>query len=369
MRHNLLKSVFTARTGQSHLIFGLSLFFLLVVPGLIRAEDDLPKWLLTTKINGDFRYRHEGVDRENASAVYRNRIRYRLGIQTQVNDYVVVGARFATGKFDPRSSNQDLEDGLAPKFIALDRAYAEMTREAWTLTAGKFANPQVATDLQWDSDINFEGGMAKWSKGETTKTTISGGAVWLEPYKASHGAGIWTGQVVLSGVAGDAKWQAAAGFYSYVLGGMSAESGFGNALDNNGSYVHDYEILDINVGVTLPGMKKSKWIVTLNPVLNTALSEDNTGWLAMLQWKGKVLGHSTSWSYDYRTLEAEAAFAAFVDSEAAGGRTDQRGHRLMADVGVMDNVSVGGTAIFSTLASSGDGDWYQRWLVDCLVKF
>lgn len=83
--------------------------------------------------------------------------------------------------------------------------------------------------------------------------------------------------------------------------------------------------------------------------------EKNTGWLASVNWKGKVLERSASWSYDYRTLEADAVIGSFVDSDVAGGRTDQRSHRLSAEMGVIEGFSLGGAAIFSTLSSQGDG--------------
>ena len=342
------------------------------LPLLASAADDLPLWLVNTKFNGDFRYRHEGIDKENSAATYRNRIRYRLGLQTIVNDKVKVGARFASGTGDPRSTNQTLEDGLSAKPINLDRAYFELTPcEHWCVTGGKVENPFVSTDLQWDTDVNFEGGVAKYSTGEKTKVTFTGGAIWLDPYASGHGTGIWAGQVSASGANGDTKWKAAAGMWSYALGGINRQAGvttgYGNSVANN-MFVKDYEILDVVAEVTMP-VAKSKMIVTVNPVLNTATSTDNVGWMAMLKLKGKVWKRASSVSYDYRVLEADAVFGAFTDSDAAGGRTDQRGHRIMGDLEVIDGFTLGGSAYFNTLSASGDGRWYQRWMVDGVVKF
>ena len=348
-----------------HVLLGLTLF----VPLVARSESELPIWIVNTKLSGDFRYRHEGIDRELTDALYRNRVRYRIGIQTQVNEHVLVGMRLATGRMDPRSTNQDLEDGLTPKFIYLDRAYGELTDGGhWWTTMGRFANPMTATDLQWDADVAFEGGVVRYSRGEAIKTTVTAGGIWLEPYRNQHGAGIWVGQATLAGQAGDAKWTASAGVYSYVLGAMVDPVANGNTLLNN-RYLRDYEVFDVVFSATLPGMMKSKWTVTLNPLLNTATSEKNTGWLASVNWKGKVLERSASWSYDYRTLEADAVIGSFVDSDVAGGRTDQRSHRLSAEMGVIEGFSLGGAAIFSTLSSQGDSDWYQRWMLDGQIKF
>lgn len=347
----------------------LTLVFL--VPLLATAEDELPAWLTKTKLSGDFHYRHEGIDFEGGSARFRNRIRYRLGIETIVNEKVRVGARFASGTGDPRSTNQDLEDGFSAKSMNLDRAYFELTpSDSWWVTAGKFGSPFVYTDLHWDPDVNFEGGAAKWISGESVKFSVTGGALWLDPYKAEHGSGIWVGQVSAEGKHGSqGTWLAAAGLYSYVNRDILADlGGYGNTILPNNSFRTDFEILDVVLGVTMP-VGKSKLTVTANPVLNTATSTDNLGWMAMLKLKGKVWKRSTSLTYDYRLLEPDAVFGAFTDSDAAGGRTDQRGHRIMADWEILKGFTAGATACFNTLSASGDGAWYQRWMVDGVVKF
>ncbi|MBK6766559.1 MAG: putative porin [bacterium] len=151
------------------------LLFVGLLPGLAGAGDDLPYWLVNTKLSGDFRYRNEGIDSEGNQARYRNRIRYRLGLETGVNEKVSVGARFASGAGEARSTNQDLQYDLSAKPIHLDRAYMEVKPSShWWVTAGKYANPFVTTDLHWDSDVNFEGGAFRWTAGEQTVLSATG---------------------------------------------------------------------------------------------------------------------------------------------------------------------------------------------------
>ncbi len=343
----------------------------MTLPSLAVAGDDLPLWLVNTKLSGDFRYRHEGIDNENSSSIYRNRIRYRLGVETIVNEKVTVGARFASGSGDPRSTNQDLGDGLSSKPISLDRAYFELTPcEHWWVTAGKIANPFVSTDLQWDTDVNFEGGISRWATGSKNVVSLTGGAVWLEPYRSSQASGLWIGQLSVSGKHGSmGSWEAAAGMYSFVVEDALPNVFFGNTIEHTTlSYLRDFEILDVVAQVIVPA-GKSKLTVTANPVMNTATSEENIGWLAMLTWKGQFRARTYSVSYDYRVLEADAVLGAFTDSDAAGGRTNQRGHRIVADWELIDGFTAGGSAYFNTLSASGDGPWYQRWMVDGVVKF
>lgn len=350
--------------------FNFLLILVMMIPLLASAENDLPLWLVNTKLSGDFRYRHEGIDARGSTARYRNRIRYRLAVETIVNEKVSVGARFASGMGDPRSTNQDLGDGLSAKPINLDRAFFELKPcDDWWLTAGKFGTPFVSTDLHWDSDVNFEGGAGRWTTGAKTVIAVTAGGLWLEPYRGGYGSGIFAGQVSAKGKQGTGDWQAAAGLYSYVNRDMLASNGgFGNTILGDSTFRSDFEILDVVLGVTMP-VQKAKLTVTVNPVMNTAISEDNIGWLAMLKLKGKCWDRSCSMSYDYRVLEADAVFGAFTDSDTAGGRTDQRGHRIMVDWELIDGFTAGGSAYFNTLSASGEGNWYQRWMVDGVVKF
>lgn len=350
----------------------IRLFFLLLclLPALAQAADDLPLWLVNTKFSGDFRYRNEGIDAEGSQARFRNRIRYRLGMETIINDKINVGARFASGAGEARSTNQDLQDDLSAKPIHLDRAYMEVKPcTHWWLTAGKYANPFTATDLHWDADVNFEGGAARWSSGDKTVFSATAAGIWLEPYRGGYGSGIFAGQLAAKGKHGKGDWQIAAGLYSYVNRNMLAyHGGFGNTVSGDSVFATDFEIFDAIVGVTIP-VNQSKLTVTVNPLMNTATSKDNLGWAAMLKLKGKCLKRSCSAAYDYRVLEPNAVVGFYTDSDVAGGRTNQRGHRLSADAEVIDGLTLGGTAIFSTLSASGDGNWYQRWMVDASVKF
>ncbi|MBK6766560.1 MAG: hypothetical protein IPG71_09685 [bacterium] len=144
--------------------------------------------------------------------------------------------------------------------------------------------------------------------------------------------------------------------------------GFGNSLAGDSAFATDFEILDAILGVTIP-VNKAKLSVTVNPLINTATERDNLGWAALVKLKGKCMDLPCSLAYDYRVLEPNAVVGFYTDSDAAGGRTNQRGHRISGDMEVLNGLSLGGTAIFSTLNASGDGNWYQRWMVDASVKF
>lgn len=134
--------------------------------------ENLPTWLQTMKLKGDFRLRYQHDRHSSTDTENRARIRARLGVEAKVNDQMKVGIGIATGKVsDPRSTNVTLgqtgskdsayntETPGSFKNIILDYAYGEyaFTKDL-TLIGGKFANPLWrATDLLWDSDLNPEG--------------------------------------------------------------------------------------------------------------------------------------------------------------------------------------------------------------------
>ena len=76
----------------------------------------LPEWIQKMKLKGDFRLRYQ-YERKQADtdARERGRIRYRLGIETDIVKDVKVGAGLASGGADPRSSNQSFADTFSSK--------------------------------------------------------------------------------------------------------------------------------------------------------------------------------------------------------------------------------------------------------------
>ena len=74
-------------------------------------QQGLPEWVKNAKLKGDFltRYQYERKETD-ADARTRGRIRYRLGLDTKVNDQIKVGLGIASGADDPRSTNQTFTD-------------------------------------------------------------------------------------------------------------------------------------------------------------------------------------------------------------------------------------------------------------------
>lgn len=90
----------------------------------------------------------------------RFRVRARLGVRAQIDDWISADIRLATGSSNsPVSTNQTMgQDGTGKYHIWLDRAALRLTPvEGVAIDFGRFANPFWTSDLVYDNDMNFDG--------------------------------------------------------------------------------------------------------------------------------------------------------------------------------------------------------------------
>jgi len=114
----------------------------------------LPKWVENTKVKGDFRFRYQyqdtdehGVDKESRD---RWRMRWRFGLETQVNERWKTGFRLASGGGDPRSRNLTLTDTFDTSNVQLDLAYVQTNIGVWRPESSKtrFGKPKICSGIQ-----------------------------------------------------------------------------------------------------------------------------------------------------------------------------------------------------------------------------
>ena len=156
------------------------------------SPNALPEWTQRFHLYGDLRVRYErdSFDRGNYNGFInyqainqgsaydpqsgalppllnttqgrdRDRVRARLGVQAQVDDWLTADFRLSTGNDQgPVSPNQTQGvPGDFSKYNAyIDRAYFTGTPvKGLTLLAGRFPNPFATTDLLFYSELNFDG--------------------------------------------------------------------------------------------------------------------------------------------------------------------------------------------------------------------
>lgn len=318
----------------------------------IAADGTLPEM----KWKGDLRLRHEIVHQAGGSpsSYQQQRIQFRLGATTKLNPANEMEFRVATGT-GRTSTNQTLGDssnGFKNYSLTLDRAYFyNHSIEGLDLWAGRIKNTHYmagGSDLIWDSDINLDGMAAKYQVtiGSLTLFTHEG-FYWVSKTTTS---GVKDNQLLSAQLGAKHKfdggeWGLGASYYHYTnfLGQTILDSSNkGNSSSTAGtttSYTRDYRLINGGLELTLKELAPLPLDFVLDYVRNTAISSQNSGYLA-----GARIGRTSStgdWSvgYDYRRLQKDAAVGAFSDGDTlVSGGTNGYSHRIKTAYVITDPV-------------------------------
>ena len=145
----------------------------------------------------------------------RQRIRARLAMTAKINDTLTGTIGLATngGTNDPRSTNQTLGEGWTRKGIALDLAYVDWKPvESFGMSFGKMPQPWYkVSGYFFDNDINPEGIAARYTApGRSSPTRTACGS--RSAARASD-ATLFGGQLGLAGQIGGMKLTGALGYF------------------------------------------------------------------------------------------------------------------------------------------------------------
>lgn len=333
-------------------------------------------WADSIKVSGDFRYRLENVDQEGNEDRDRSRLRARINLDATVNETVKVGVRLATGNDDPVSTNQTFDKFGSTKDVGIDRAFVAWTPVTGsTVIAGKMAVPFYKPNkspLLWDGDLNPEGIAYKYSnKG----FFASAARLNLDECSAcddSYMNGVQAGYTYK--MAKGSKITFGLGQYAFDLN--ATETGIADEY-NETEFFGDYSTK----------LNGKALVVYANYVVNgdgdalaaaAGLDDDlDTGYELGFKY-GKVKD-AGSWDvgYTYKTLDVNAVFPVWTDSDFAGGGTNGEGHILKFAYGVNKNFSIGLTHFINERNLSTENDIdpttnpidYNRTMLDFKFKF
>ena len=331
-------------------------------------------WATKVKWRGDLRYRHEQIHREtemtndegittvgDAEDRYRHRIRARVGLDAQVSDALKTTFQLSTAQDDdPRSSNQSLDEVSTRKAINLDQAYADWTfAQGANLVFGKQPYPyyRPGQSLFFDTDINPEGVAAKFERG-----ILFGSAYgwWIEerhsddPADDSVDTFVAGAQLGLKVPVGDASNLIAFAHY-YDCGACQNRDPFyddesnGNTVDDSNLLVFDYEIgeLGAEFNSQIGDLPLQLWA---NYAQNMASDvEEDTAYNV-----GVRLGRASNprtWEAAamYQSIDKDALFGQFIDSDFGNGLTDTEGWALRGAYAPVRNIAVNLTYFINTL--------------------
>jgi cell division protein FtsB len=314
-------------------------------------------WAGKVALTGDVRYRYEAIsdDTLNSSGAistadrYRDRIRARIAATAKATDTLTVGIGLTTAEAqDPRSGNQSLGGVFSKKPIELDLAYFDWKFASWgDLVGGKMKQPLVksAQNLFFDNDITPEGLAFQFNSGIWFGSVYN---FWLNEVSGSettrtsdpmmHGA-----QVGVKMPVGAGSFTAALHYYELaasqgrIPGPFYNNNANGNTTITNGTDIgllNNYEVFDVLV----------QWDTTFGTTpfqlwAEAAQNQDPDGFLADgvtpndqdTAWSiGGVFGRASNantWEAGvmYQKVEKDALFAQLIDSDFAGGVSDNEG--------------------------------------------
>jgi len=326
-------------------------------------NDVLPKWIQTMKLKGDFRLRyqfnHGKTVADQTSERHRGRIRLRAGVESKVNEKLLVAFGLATGttgdsptinKDQTRSTNQSFTEAFGKKPINLDYAYAQYTPFNWvTLIGGKIKNPLWEPgDLIWDTDITPEGGAAQLSKKLNSKSSLfmnMGVLVINEDSTSGDDPTMYMVQPGLTYNLNDSiALKSAVSYYYTAVKGKALR---GTASTNN-LPLEDFANITPALELTIKEPLKALGVGFLNVpffsvfgeyVENAMKSKKESGFMTGLKFGAEKIANWGDWQFKYNfgRLERDAVADILPDSDRYEGQTGIRSHEMALDYGLGTN--------------------------------
>jgi TolA-binding protein len=356
-------------------------------------------WATKIKARGDLRYRHEQIHPERAVTTdddvttvedaedrYRHRIRARLGFDAQVSDHLKTTLLLATGADDPRSSNQTLGSSSTRKAIGVDMAYADWNfAQGAHLILGKQQYPfyRPGQSLFFDGDFNPEGAAVKFERGMLFG---SGYGWWLEERYNADPSGQNADTFVYGAQLGlklpmfaESNLVAFAHYYDCSVC-QNRSPLFNNSANGNTAFrvdpdptnflVFAYEIAELGAefNTQLGSLPLQLWA---NYAQNMAPDvKFDTAYGAGFR-VGRASNPGT-WELGalYQSIEKDALFGQFVDSDFGDGKTDSEGWVLRGGYAPVRNIGLNLQYFLNTLNKDvGTELDYGRLQVDLNWKF
>lgn len=347
-------------------------------------------WTSRISWKGDFRYRYENVDPEEATTEQdRQRIRARFGFSAKVNDDIKAVLQLATsgGSNDPRSTNQTLGSGWDRKGVAIDLAYVDYTPvSGLNVMLGKMPMPwQRVGSFMWDGDLTPEGIALKYASGPFFASAFG---YQLSERSSSSDATLSGAQLGLVGTAGAAKLTGAIGYFNVgaLQGKVTAvPAGCGSSLNNaffGGAQgnttvtvagcprlANDFNMVEA-LGQAEFKLGAMPLVFFVDYVQNQEANDLDTAYAGGVTFGKASAPQSWEFSYIYQQTEKDAQFGQFVDSDFGGGITDVKGSVIRFGYVPSKNWTLNGTYFMNQrFVDVGTERDYDRLQLDLNYKF
>jgi hypothetical protein len=347
-------------------------------------------WASRFQFKGDFRYRYENIDPEEAiTDQSRQRIRARFGFSAKINDQVSGVIQLATngGNNDPRSTNQTIGSGFDRKGIAIDLAYVDWKAFAGTnIQLGKVPQPFFKVGSYfWDNDITPEGVAVKYANGPIFATAYG---FQLGELSTASDPTLMGGQIGIKQPMGAVTFTGAVGYYDVgtVQNKVTAAptgctstanpAFFGGSQGNTTVTVggcprllNDYNIVNV-VGQADFKAGGFPMAVFAEYLQNTDADDFDTGYSAGVTLGKASDAHTWEVGYIYQKAEKDSQFGQFIDSDFGGGITDTDGSVFRFSYAPLKNWLFNGTYFMNSRFNDvGTERDYDRYQLDFAYKF
>jgi len=331
----------------------------------------LPAWVQNIKLKGDLRlryqYKHEKAANDYSKDTQIGRLRMRLGLETKVNEKIMVGVGIATNSSgDPRSTNMTFGgsgDGYSTKMeIRLDNAYAKYSALPWlTIVGGKMLLNDVLwepTDLIWDTDITPEGGVLQFNKGlgDNAGLFMNTGVLVQTADTSSDNDPVMMYIIQPGATYKLNDSMSLKGAFTANIGGNTKGRAYPTAdwykssnTKNGSNWAYDYRTISPALEFSIKEPFKAVGLDIENMKLfgeyveNLATSDNNTGFSLGFQLGNDKISKFGDWQlkYIYAMLEKDAVLDVTPDSDRYSGKTGMRSHEVALNYGLGKNTFLG----------------------------
>jgi hypothetical protein len=339
-------------------------------------------WLSRVRIAGDFRYRHENIDDEHAPEDRtRETIRARIAAALQFTETIDGEIGIATGGSDPRGGSATLGAASSRKPIGLDLGYVRWRPRAdLAVIGGKMRQPFVRPGLSAfiDNEIRPEGIAVTYDG--PNGVFASAFDYWLEERSTAGDSKLVGGQLGWAGGNDAFRIKLGAGYYDF--GNIEGESPdfadglvneFGNSVTDSGGnavYAFDYDIGQLFADATfdIAGVPLNAFVDYAH---NFAADNDLTDAYNV----GVLIGKADApgrWEVGVlrQAVEKDALFGHWIDSDFAGGVTDNSGQLYRVAWMPLKRVVLNVTYLDTVYnVDAGDESDYDRWQLDFNFTF
>lgn len=318
----------------------------------------VPGWVQKTKFKGDLRLRYQDQRRKGKNDRHRGRYRFRLGLESEITDDILVAAGIATGGSDPRSTNQTFTNAFETPDVRMDYAYAKYSPLSYVdIYGGKMKRKPVLwapSDLMWDGDINPEGAaVAASHKLSKHLDGFFNTGFWVLDESSSDSSDPYLKYVqpgLVFGLGNGIKLKTALTYYMFenVQQSTLDNSAGTNTLDVNGGLATGFRTLhpaaEMSVKEPFDGIVN---YASLFGEYATNLDDDfvseTDAWVIGMKFGDKKVKKPGQWQFKYmfKRMEMDAFPDIFADSDHFDGDTNTRGHEWIFNYAVAKNVVLG----------------------------